>query len=93
MHSFYIDSPIDGAAMLPPEEARHALKVLRLRPGDAVCAMDGAGRRWRGKIGGIDGGSVRVNLLEQLPDNEAPVRLTVYEGLPKADSWISSPRS
>ena len=41
MHSFYIDSPIDGAAMLPPEEARHALKVLRLRPGDAVCAMDG----------------------------------------------------
>ena len=85
MHSFYIDSPIDGAAMLPPEEARHALKVLRLRPGDAVCAMDGAGRRWRGKIGGIDGGSVRVNLLEQLPDNEAPVRLTVYEGLPKAD--------
>ena len=85
MHSFYIDSPIDGAAMLPPEEARHALKVLRLRPGDAVCAMDGAGRRWRGKIGGIDGGSVRVNLLERLPDNEAPVRLTVYEGLPKAD--------
>lgn len=85
MHSFYIDSPVDGAAMLPPEEARHALKVLRLGPGDAVCAMDGAGRRWRGEIGDIDGGSVRVNLLEALPDNEAPVRLTVYEGLPKAD--------
>ena len=85
MHSFYIDSPAGGAAMLPPEEARHALKVLRLGPGDAVCAMDGAGRRWRGEIGDIDGGSVRVNLLEALPDNEAPVRLTVYEGLPKAD--------
>ena len=85
MHSFYIDSPVDGAAMLPPEEARHALKVLRLRPGDEVCAMDGVGRRWRGEIGDIDGGSVRVNLLEPLRDNEAPVRLTVYEGLPKAD--------
>ena len=85
MHSFYIDSPAGGAAMLPPEEARHALKVLRLGPGDAVCAMDGAGRRWRGEIGDVGGGSVRVNLLEALPDNEAPVRLTVYEGLPKAD--------
>jgi 16S rRNA (uracil1498-N3)-methyltransferase len=57
MHSFYIDSPAGGSAMLPPEEARHALKVLRLGPGDAVCAMDGAGRRWRGEIGDIDGGS------------------------------------
>ena len=85
MHSFYIDHPVDGAATLPPEEAKHALKVLRLRPGDGVCAMDGAGRRWRGEIGDIDGGGVRVNLLEPLPDNEAPVRLTVYEGLPKAD--------
>jgi len=85
MHSFYIDSPVDGTAFLPPEEARHALKVLRLRRGDEVCAMDGAGRRWRGEIGDIDGGSVCVNLLEPLPDNEAPVRLTVYEGLPKAD--------
>ncbi len=85
MHSFYIESPSNGAAMLPPEEAKHALKVLRLRPGDAVCAMDGAGRRWRGEIGEADGGRVRVKLLEPLPDNEAPVRVTVYEGLPKAD--------
>ena len=85
MHSFYIDFPVDDAAMLPPEEAKHALKVLRLRRGDAVCAMDGAGRRWRSEIGDIDGGSVCVKLLEPLPDNEAPVRLTVYEGLPKAD--------
>ena len=85
MHSFYIETPLDGIAMLPPEEAKHALKVLRLRPGDAVCAMDGAGGRWRGEIGGISGSRVSVNLLEQLPDNEAPLRVTVYQGLPKAD--------
>ena len=85
MHSFYIEAPVDGVAALPPEEAKHALKVLRLRPGDEVCAMDGAGRRWRGEIGGIEGTRVSVNLLEPLPDNEAPVRVTVYEGLPKAD--------
>ena len=85
MHSFYIETPSNGAASLPPEEAKHALRVLRLGIGDGVCAMDGAGGRWRGEIAQIDGNRVSVRLQEPLPDNEAPVRLTVYEGLPKAD--------
>lgn len=84
MHSFYIDPPAGGVAFLPPEEAKHAAKVLRLRPGDEVCGMDGAGRRWRCEVGEVSGG-VTVRLLEELPPNEAPVRVTVYEGLPKAD--------
>ncbi len=81
MHSFYIDPPEGDYAALPAEEAKHAEKVLRLRPGDEVCAMDGAGRRWRAELGE----GARVRLIEALPSNEAPVRLTVYEGLPKAD--------
>jgi len=85
MHSFYIETPSNGVAMLPPEEAKHALKVLRLQPGDAICAMDGAGKRWRGEIGAVDGSRVCVNLLEPLPGNEAPMRVTVYDGLPKSD--------
>ena len=85
MHCFYIEPPLDNIAALPAEEAKHALKVLRLRPGDGICAMDGLSRRWRGEIDSVDGPSVTVRLLEALPDNEAPVRVTVYEGLPKAD--------
>ena len=85
MHSFYIETPVGGVAMLPPEEAKHAARVLRLRSGDEVCAMDGAGRRWRGEIGDIRESAVTVRLVEALPSNEAPARVTVYEGLPKAD--------
>ena len=83
MHSFYIEPPIEDIALLPADEAKHAAKVLRLRAGDEVCAMDGAGRRWRGELVEADGLAVR--LLEELPSNEASVRITVYEGLPKAD--------
>ena len=81
MHSFYIEPPVEGLAALPAEEARHAARVLRLKAGDELCAMDGAGHRWRGELDG-DG---RVRLLEELPSNECETRFTVYEGLPKAD--------
>ena len=85
MHSFYIETPSDGGAYLLPEEGRHARKVLRLAPGDEVCALDGAGHRWRGEILYMGEDGVRVRLVEPLPDGEAPVRLTVYQGVPKAD--------
>ena len=85
MHGFYIEPPVDGLAALPAEEAKHAAKVLRLRPGDEVCAMDGAGGRWRAEIAEIDGSRASVRLIEPLESHEPPVRLTVYQGLPKAD--------
>ena len=81
MRCFYIDPPEGGFARLLPEEARHAEKVLRLKKGDELCAMDGAGGRWRAEMD--EGG--RVRLIEALPSNESPTRITVYEGLPKAD--------
>ena len=85
MHCFYIETPVDGVASLPPEEAKHAAKVLRLHPGDPVCAMDGAGGRWDAAVQTVSGSAVTVRLLDRLPDNEPPVRVTLYQGIPKAD--------
>ncbi len=66
---------------LSAEDARHAARVLRLRPGDEIVALDGAGGRFRARLG--EEGSLK--LLEELPSNEPRVRLTVYQGVPKAD--------
>lgn len=85
MHCFYIEPPVDGVARLPKEEAKHAAKVLRLRPGDPVCAMDGRGGRWEAEMADVNGDGATVRLLNALPDSEAPVRVTVYQGVPKAE--------
>jgi 16S rRNA (uracil1498-N3)-methyltransferase len=50
-------------AALSGEEAHHARRVLRLRPGDEVALFDGAGHEWTGRIAGIDGGRVTVDSL------------------------------
>ena len=87
MHCFYIEGPgtVGETAALLPDEARHASKVLRMQPGDEVCAMDGAGGRYRAEIAEIDVSGVRVRLAGALDSHEAAVRVTVYQGVPKAD--------
>ena len=76
VNAFYIEG-----GRLSPEDARHAAKVLRLRPGDEIVALDGMGGRFRARL--KEEGS--VELLETLPSNEPRLRLTVYQGMPKAD--------
>lgn len=73
------------AVELPREEAQHAVKVLRLRPGDEVELIDGEGRAWAGEIARAERDGAAVTVRSELPGREAPVRLTLYMGLPKAE--------
>ncbi|MBQ4452832.1 MAG: 16S rRNA (uracil(1498)-N(3))-methyltransferase [Clostridia bacterium] len=86
MHRFRIapeDAPL-GRARLSEEEKQHALKVLRLASGDPVEATDGCGRAWEGVMD-IDGEDAFILLGAPKPSTEAPVRLTVYMGIPKGE--------
>ena len=86
MHRFRI-APEDatlGRARLSEEEKQHALKVLRLVSGDPVEATDGCGRAWEGVMD-IDGEDAFILLGAKKPSTEAPVRLTVYMGIPKGE--------
>ncbi|MDP6408334.1 MAG: RsmE family RNA methyltransferase [Planctomycetota bacterium] len=38
--------PEQGAPTLAPGELRHALRVMRLAPGDRLCGLDGRGASW-----------------------------------------------
>ena len=86
MHRFFAADRgvVQGAAYLNAEDAGHALRVLRLESGDEVelvCAP----ARYRAKIDSTEGGEVRLRVIEKLRDTEARTRVTLYQGLPKAD--------
>lgn len=85
MHRFYADDRgVNGeTAFLCEEDARHATRVLRMREGEA-CELFAEGKRFSGEIASI-GEEVEVRILSELPSTEAKLRITLYQGLPKAD--------
>ena len=86
MHSFYIDGigTAGEQARLQSEEARHACRVLRVKPGEEFYALDGENRFLAEFVTVSDKGAEAV-LKQLLPDNEPPVRVTVYQGVAKSD--------
>ncbi len=73
-------------------EARHALKVLRLGPGDRIAVLDGSGREYEAVIervdGAVDGGEaiLQARIAATRPRATEPsLNLLLLQGLPKGD--------
>ena len=86
MHRFYADERgVNGdVAYLCEEDARHATRVLRMKPGEG-CELFADGKRFSGEIISLDNGEVEVRITGEMPSTEAKLRITLYQGLPKAD--------
>ena len=50
MHTFFAPTLAGAAHTLPEDESKHAVRVLRLAPGDAVELLDGRGGRYRAVV-------------------------------------------
>ena len=86
MHRFIVDDrPLQGEVALPPEEAEHAARVLRLRPGVGVELIDGRGRVVTAEVASVGKRDVTARVTGECPGRESPVRLTVYIGCPKGE--------
>ena len=85
MHRFYADDTpaADGLVRLGEEDAHHASRVLRMKPGDAAEVFMHS-RRFSAEIASMEG-AVTLRLLDELPSTEARLRVTLYQGLPKAE--------
>ncbi|MBQ7850860.1 MAG: 16S rRNA (uracil(1498)-N(3))-methyltransferase [Clostridia bacterium] len=86
MHRFYADERgvVSDTAYLCEEDARHATRVLRMKPGEA-CELFADGRRFSGEIAAIGEDGVQVHVTGEMPSTEPRLRITLYQGLPKAD--------
>ncbi len=61
---FYVPD-LSRSNSLPEEEAQHALKVLRLRPGDAIELTDGCGKCCSARITQATGRSCSFEILSE----------------------------
>lgn len=86
MHRFYADETTSSAdiAYLTPDDARHALRVLRMKPGEAAEVFL-QGKRYSAELMEPSEDAVALRLKEELPSTEASLRITLYQGLPKAE--------
>ena len=85
MHRFYAESGVTGPNVpLCEEDARHATRVLRMKLGES-CEMFVDGKRYAAEISTMGDNGVQALLLNELPSTEAKLRITLYQGLPKAD--------
>ena len=86
MHRFFADPDRaeTDCVYLAGDDARHAVTVLRLKPGNPVEIIRN-GLLWEAEIISADTRDVRVRLLSPLPSTEPALSVTLFQGLPKAD--------
>jgi 16S rRNA (uracil1498-N3)-methyltransferase len=71
-------APDNPLVELPPDEADHLVRVLRLRAGDKVRVFDGHGHEFLARIESTGRGATKVRLLEPLrAPREPSVRMTL----------------
>jgi 16S rRNA (uracil1498-N3)-methyltransferase len=85
MHRFYLPSvpPASETLTLTGEEAHHALRVLRLRRGEEVVCLDGAGTVWVCAVEECQRQSVGLKVLSRREVPRPPWTVTLIQALPK----------
>lgn len=85
MHRFFLPPELCRAPvlLLNDSEAHHALHVLRVRRGDGVSVLDGAGAEYVCEVKGCRRSEVELKVLEKTATPPLPWRITLAQALPK----------
>lgn len=87
MPRFFIDeTPQGDTVMLTGENAHHAGRVLRLRPGEALTLCDGAGTDFDCTVEQVEKDEVVCRVQKSHPSETEPRQaMTLFMALPKSD--------
>lgn len=70
VHFFYVPDA-RNASELPDDEATHAVRVLRLQPGDEMMLMDGEGTFYRSRVTLAASHHCKYEIVETLPQERS----------------------
>lgn len=83
---FIAGAPQDGIVTITGDDAHHIARVLRMKPGEALTACDGAGTDYRCVFERSEGGAAVCRVEGAEPSRGEPsVRATLFMALPKGD--------
>ena len=85
MHRFYLPSADSkaGRLALAGPEAHHALRVLRVRHGDQVTLLNGAGGEFLCRVEDFDRDKLHLAVVESKSVPAPPCQITLLQALPK----------
>ena len=85
---FYCPPPLasGGRVNLPPDAAHHAIRVLRMKEGDALALFDGAGNEFMAKVLRADKQSLTAVIeAPHANDRESPLQIVLAQGISSGD--------
>ncbi len=88
MHRFFVDSSAieSDKVVITGDDAHHLSRVLRIREDEEVTVCDKAGTDYLCSVREITQNEVVLWILKKAPSiSEPPVRITLYQGVPKGD--------
>lgn len=86
MPRFFVEEIPEGQVLLGGEDGRHAVKSLRMRPGEALTLCDGRGMDYACTVVSADGEGLLVQVEGSAPSRGEPrTKVTVCQCLAKGD--------
>jgi len=88
MHCFYCEANnvSEHQITITGSDVNHIKNVLRMKIGEELMVCDGTGMEYTCRIEDFPAGEVKLSVLQaEKSSTELPVRLKLYQGLPKKD--------
>ena len=85
MHRFFLppEHCQNASLCLTGDEAHHARHVVRVRPGERVAVVDGAGHEFLCEVQGYDRDTARLTVVEKHFQSAPSSQITLLQGVPK----------
>lgn len=87
MHHFFVSPQAvgEGRVTITGPDVNHIRNALRMCRGESLSISDGEGNDYHCQISSMENGLVEARIVERRESRELPMRLYLFQGLPKFD--------